>query len=134
MMGYDARDCGGYFLPGGSYSNLHALVTARNYLFPEFVSQDAPMTAGKKYSGRAGALQVITSTQAHYSVQHACLTAGLMPQNIVAIACDDQGHIRTDLLRQHLQECYFSPRTNGPRPFFLHLTGGSTVLGAFDDI
>lgn len=68
MMGYDARDCGGYFVPGGSYANLHALVTARNHFFPAFVSEGAATTQGARWSGRTGALQVITSTQAHYSV------------------------------------------------------------------
>jgi glutamate/tyrosine decarboxylase-like PLP-dependent enzyme len=36
MFGLPARTAGGILCPGGSYSNLLAIVTARNFYFPGF--------------------------------------------------------------------------------------------------
>jgi glutamate/tyrosine decarboxylase-like PLP-dependent enzyme len=35
LFGFE--EAGGVFCPGGSYSNMHAMLTARNVAFPDFV-------------------------------------------------------------------------------------------------
>ncbi|KAI3637192.1 hypothetical protein MIR68_004898 [Amoeboaphelidium protococcarum] len=136
LMGYQAGVCGGFFLPGGSYSNLHALITARNFMFPEYVSTkhiSSKIDSKYRFANRYGPLQVITSSSAHYSVKHACLTAGLMPQNIIGIDCDIDGCIFVDDLQRYLQSTLEDSQSQ-VRPFFLHITAGTTVLGSFDNI
>lgn len=67
LMGYDGSH-GGFLAPGGSYSNLHAVVTAKNFMFPELM----------KTGSQSGTHLVVFCTQhSHYSITHAILTTGI---------------------------------------------------------
>lgn len=138
LMGYESRH-GGFLCPGGSFSNLHALVTARNYFFPSFIEHGMEMGNGTvvprsnssyKYFANRGPLQVFTSYQAHYSITNMCLTLGLGHKNIVLVSGDQRGRLIPSRLSKAIEDSI----AKGNRPFFIHLTAGTTVLGAFDPI
>ena len=132
LMGYHGGH-GGILMPGGSYSNLHAIVTARNYLFPGFTrrpDEDQQRKSPYPFSHNLGPLQAFTTNRAHYSVTNSCLTIGLTHDNIIRVETDAFGRMKPDCLRNAIEKSV----RNGNRPFFLHMTAGTTVLGAFDPI
>jgi glutamate/tyrosine decarboxylase-like PLP-dependent enzyme len=129
LMGYDGGH-GGFLCPGGSYANLHAVVTARNYLFPEFVQNGSATGTAREFSTAKstnagspypyhhyeGPLQVLSSQHAHYSVINACLTLGLRHENIIQIPVDPQGRIIPSRVRQAIVEslkCRIFPASYG---------------------
>ncbi|KAG0166952.1 hypothetical protein DFQ30_006542 [Apophysomyces sp. BC1015] len=123
------QDAGGLLCPGGSASNLLAMVTARNKLYPSI------KTAGyfpKPFNPKAGygILKVFTSTHSHYSIEKAALVLGLGTENVVKVPVDDQGRMLSDELERLIQESI----GRGETPFFVNATAGTTVLGAFDPI
>lgn len=118
LAGWDAHE--GLLLPGGSFSNLHALHLARLRVDPECLER-----------GHGGApLRAFTSAQGHYSLKKAAMLLGLGRRALVEVACDDQGRLRPDLLERELRAAL----ARGERPFFLNATAGTTVLGAFDPL
>lgn len=83
--------------PGGSASNLLALVTARNKLFPMIKSEGyfpRPMNPAASY----GKLTVFTSLHSHYSIDKSAQVMGLGTDNIVKVPVDDIGRMQVDEL------------------------------------
>ena len=68
--------------PGGSISNMYALMIARHKLFPQH----------KKYGMRAikGQLMMYTSQHHHYSIKGGASAIGLGLDNCVQVACDER--------------------------------------------
>ncbi|CAO3650076.1 unnamed protein product [Mucor fragilis] len=123
------EDSGGLLCPGGSASNLLALVTARNKLFPMIKSEGyfpRPMNPAASY----GKLTVFTSLHSHYSIDKSAQVMGLGTDNIVKVPVDDIGRMQVD----ELERLLLLSIEKGETPFFINATAGTTVLGAFDPI
>lgn len=119
MFGLEKAD--GIFAPGGSISNLHAMLLARYKLHPE-----------SKQSGifTLKPLVAFTSDQSHYSIKKASVTMGLGLDNVVQIKTDSLGR----MIPQELKKAVKRVRDEGKEPFFVCATCGSTVLGAYDPL
>ncbi|RIA86864.1 pyridoxal phosphate-dependent transferase [Glomus cerebriforme] len=113
---------GGITCPGGAFSNQLAMLTARNYMFPEIKT--------KGYCNFGKKLIVFTSSGGHYSIEKTGMALGLGIDNIVKVPCDDQGRMRTD----ELERLIIQSLERKEAPFFINATAGTTVLGAFDPL
>ncbi|MDC0673460.1 pyridoxal phosphate-dependent decarboxylase family protein [Nannocystis radixulma] len=118
LAGWPAHE--GLFVPGGSFSNLHALQLARLRVDPE-----------ARERGHDGApLVAFTSAHAHYSLKKAVVLLGLGRRALVEVACDERGQMRPEALAAAID----ASRARGERPFFVNATAGTTVLGGFDPL
>jgi len=109
----------GTFAPGGSLSNLAALVLARDA---------AEETASREGIGRPHT--VYTSASAHYSVRKAAAIAGLGRGRVRAIATDGSGRMDPAALAEQLR----ADTAAGLRPTAIVATSGTSVEGAFDPL
>ncbi|KAI9472389.1 MAG: pyridoxal phosphate-dependent transferase [Benjaminiella poitrasii] len=123
------ENAGGLLCPGGAASNLLAMVTARNKLFPMIKTEGyypRPMNPNARY----GQLKVFTSLHSHYSIDKAAQVMGLGTNNIIKVPVDNAGRMKVDELERLIVESI----ERGETPFFINATAGTTVLGAFDPI
>ncbi|KAJ2787644.1 Glutamate decarboxylase 2 [Coemansia interrupta] len=125
LAGMPAETSAGLTFPGGSYSNMHALVAARNTRFPECKREGLWGLAKRKVRP-----VVFTSAHAHYSVEKAAVAAGLGLDGVVVVPADHEGRMDARALRAMVQEHV----AQGDAPFFVNATAGTTVLGAFDPL
>ncbi|MEQ9094803.1 MAG: pyridoxal-dependent decarboxylase [Phycisphaerales bacterium] len=112
--------CEGLFTPGGSLSNLMAMLMARQRALPKVKSR------GLQDSKPV----VFTSAESHYSVERAAVILGLGTDGVVQIGQDRYGRMRPDALAYEVKKA----RTEGRQPMMVVATAGSTVLGTFDPI
>ncbi|KAJ2834617.1 Glutamate decarboxylase 2 [Coemansia erecta] len=110
----------GLTFPGGSYANLHALMTARNTRFPDVRTRGMSNVRGA----------VFTSAHAHYSIDKAAVAAGFGLDSVVYVPTDSVGCMDVHKLRELMLES----QARGVEPFFVNATMGTTVLGACDPI
>ncbi|XP_312520.5 cysteine sulfinic acid decarboxylase [Anopheles gambiae] len=111
----------GILCPGGSMSNMYAMVAARYRTVPDV-----------KRIGVAKLpepLVVFTSEDAHYSITKGVHWLGIGLNNLVKVKSDRRGCMIPEQLEQAIQSVFDS----GRKPFFVNATAGTTVLGAFDD-
>ncbi|KAF8936637.1 pyridoxal phosphate-dependent transferase [Dissophora ornata] len=146
LFGFKGELAGGLSCPGGSASNQLAMVTARNALFPEVkkkgyfprpsVQEQEEMqkqgycSFGPAASSTYGKLIAFTSSAGHYSLEKSAVIMGLGTDNIVGVPCDSSGAMIPSELERLIQEHI----ALGHTPFFINVTAGTTVLGAFDPI
>lgn len=114
--GFENGDGG--FTPGGSISNMVAMMVARNEKFPD----------GKKTGFPMNDLVAYTSEDAHYSISKNMGILGLGQDNLRFIPTDDVG--KMDVLA--FKTAIVEDLKTGKVPFFVNATAGTTVLGAFD--
>ncbi|MFI4882575.1 MAG: pyridoxal phosphate-dependent decarboxylase family protein [Phycisphaerales bacterium JB064] len=112
--------CEGLFTPGGSLSNLMAMLMARQRALPKVKSRGL----------QDSKLVVFTSAEAHYSVERAAVILGLGSDSVVQIGQDRYGRMRADAFEHEVKKA----RANGRQPMMVVATAGSTVLGTFDPI
>ena len=117
-VGYKNGD--GIFSPGGSLTNMIALVIARNEKISSIKSSGI---RGKKLVG-------YTSDQAHYSTEKFISVTGLGKEAIRIIPTDNKGKMDSKLLEKQI----ISDLHHGYIPFYINATAWTTVLGAFDPI
>ena len=110
----------GVMVSGGSQANLIAMMMARHQVCPELRS--------KGFGGQV--LVAFVSDQAHYSAQKAANVLGIGTENLIAVASDDQGRLSPIALKKAVEQSI----DQGHTPFFIGLTAGTTVLGAFDPV
>lgn len=117
IFGYSNGD--GIFAPGGSMSNMYAMVMARYKKYPDV-----------KRTGVFGLkpLVAFSSDQGHYSVSKSASWLGLGMDNVVSVASDSEGRMKPEAL----VEAVARARARGCEPFFVNATAGTTVLGAYD--
>ena len=117
--GYENGD--GIFLTGGSNSNLIAMFSARNRIFPE-----------GRISGVDGNLKLkaFVNEQAHYSFDTAANLLGIGTENVVKVKADSEGR----MIPLELERALEASIKKGETPFFVAATCGTTMLGAFDPI
>lgn len=112
--------CEGLFTPGGSLSNLMAMLLARQRMLPH-----------AKTRGIAEARPVVfTSAEAHYSVERAAVILGLGSDAVVQVPHDRYGRMRMDAL----EDAVHRVRAEGRQPMMVVATAGTTVLGTYDPI
>ena len=116
----DANTGDGVMVSGGSQANLIAMMMARHQACPELRS--------KGFGGQV--LVAFVSDQAHYSAQKAANVLGIGTENLIAVASDDQGRLSPIALKKAVEQSI----DQGHTPFFIGLTAGTTVLGAFDPV
>ena len=118
IVGYGA-DSDGIFCPGGSSSNMFAMYLALKHFYPEAINDGL---------WRKDRLVIFTSEQSHFSIDKAAAFLGLGAKSVRKIKCDRHGRMVPDDLRQKIE----AAQDQGERPFFVNMTMGTTVLGAFD--
>jgi len=110
----------GVMVSGGSQANLIGMMMARHRACP-----------GIKTKGLGNRrLVAFVSDQAHYSGQKAANLLGIGTDNLIAVASDNQGR----LCPAALVDAIDLSIEQGHTPFYIGLTGGTTVLGAFDPV
>jgi glutamate/tyrosine decarboxylase-like PLP-dependent enzyme len=107
------------FAPGGTISNIYSMHCARYY-------QDNTVRDRGNYD--APQLVAFTSAQSHYSIKKAAMLMGIGLDNVISVACDNEGKMLIDAL----EEAIATARASGKTPFYVNATAGTTVLGAFD--
>lgn len=113
-------DGDGLFAPGGSMSNLAAMVMARNHALPDV----------REHGRWSAPLAVYTSEHVHYSVRKACGMLGLGRDALRLVPADDTGRLRPELLERAILDDV----ARGTIPAMIVATAGTTVLGAFDPL
>eukprot|EP00835_Amoeboradix_gromovi_P007045 NODE_1017_length_2136_cov_0.617575.p1 type:complete len:501 gc:universal NODE_1017_length_2136_cov_0.617575:277-1779(+) len=108
----------GIMNPGGSHSNLTAMVTARNYILSDI-----------KQKGITKPLAVFTSNHSHYSIDKAAMVMGIGLDNVIKVPT-----INGQMDPEQLDVLVQKSKEDGLMPFFVNCTSGTTVLGAFDPI
>ncbi|MFK8005844.1 MAG: aspartate aminotransferase family protein [Saprospiraceae bacterium] len=118
MVGY-GKAGNGTFPSGGSMSNMMAMIMARDAHDPKI-----------KLEGTPKKLIVYTSKESHYSTPKNAAMMGIGRNNVRYVNTNTQG----ELLSEHLEELILEDLEKGNTPFFVNLTAGTTVLGAYDPI
>lgn len=118
LAGFDAGE--GTICPGGSVSNLCAVVIARG----------EAIAASREEGVDGRACRIYASAEAHYSVRKAAMIAGLGRNGCRDIPCDAQGRMDPTALDAALTE----DRAAGLTPVLVAATAGTTVRGAFDPL
>ena len=97
IIGFQSGDS--ILAPGGSISNMYALMVARHKLFPQH----------KKYGMRAikGQLMMYTSQHHHYSIKGGASAIGLGLDNCVQVACDERSVKLPSLLLHYISSPAF---------------------------
>lgn len=113
------EDGGGIFTPGGSLSNLSAMLCARDRFAPS-----------AKEEGTPKGLTLYCSEESHYSVKKGAGIVGFGRSSVRAVPTDERGVMRSDALLEMIQ----ADRRAGSQPMMIIATAGTTVLGAFDDL
>ncbi len=112
------EDGEGTFTPGGSLSNLVAIVLARNEAI-----------AGAREDGLpAGDFRVYTSAASHYSIAKGVSLAGLGRSCLRQVPVDADGRMDVAALARMISD----DERDGAVPVMINATAGTTVLGAFD--
>lgn len=114
------KDPEGKFVSGGSYANIAAIMTARNKMNEDIKKKGID---GKRYVA-------FVSADAHYCFLKAANMIGIGTDNIIKIPVDDENKINCKILEEKIIE----EKEKGAIPFFIGITLGTTVKGAFDDI
>lgn len=118
LVGYP-KNAAGTIAPGGSMSNLMAMIMARDMVDPLAASQ-----------GMSHSLTVYTSAESHYSIQKNAAFIGIGRQNVRYVPAMADGTMNVKELREMIAKDVL----DGHSPMMINATAGTTVLGAFDPI
>lgn len=121
MFGFPST-ASGLLTSGASMANLTALVVARNHLYKSIRKEGM--------QDMVFPLTVYASSETHNCVAKAVEIIGIGSDQYRKIPVDDQFRIRTDLLRQAIQE----DRKNGFAPFCIIGNAGTVNTGAIDGL
>lgn len=111
----------GLMTPGGSLSNMQAMLMAKDQRFPAARAQGVRSLP---------ALRIFVSDQAHYSFLKFAQVIGLGQDAIVKVASQAHGAIDPPALKQAIE----SQLAAGHLPLMIAATAGTTVSGVFDDL
>jgi len=118
LTGYD-ESSGGTIAPGGSMSNMMAMIMARD-----------AKNAKTRSEGVSDKFVLYTSAESHYSIPKNASFIGIGRDAVRKIATDDKGKMDINSLIEAIDIDVKA----GKVPFFVNATAGTTVLGAFDPI
>ena len=109
-------DADGVFTSGGSQSNLQALFLARS--------------RGQEHGIEVGAMRILASRDAHFSVQKSARILGLGEESVVSVPVDRRRRMDPVALERALAACL----ARGERPVAVVATAGTTDFGAIDPL
>jgi glutamate/tyrosine decarboxylase-like PLP-dependent enzyme len=121
MFGFNTATADGCLNPGGSMSNMMALLAARHENFPHvreqgWLPEDKPVA--------------FCADLSHYSLKRGAMVCGMGMNQMVAVPCSrETGRMIPEEFERLVKEAI----AKGQKPFFVNSLGGSTVFGAFDD-
>ena len=118
LAGYN-ENSDGTFAPGGSMSNMMAMIMARD-------AKNESIRA----EGSTPKMTLYTSSASHYSISKNAALTGLGRNQVRLVNTNDKG----EMIADHLDTLIQNDIANGFTPFFVNATAGTTVLGAFDDV
>ena len=118
LAGYNLES-DGTFAPGGSMTNMMALIMARDY-----------KNESVRTTGITKPMTLYTSIESHYSLSKNAAMTGIGRNQVRFVRTNEKGQ----MLATHLEELIISDIKEGYEPFFVNATAGTTVLGAFDNI
>jgi glutamate/tyrosine decarboxylase-like PLP-dependent enzyme len=110
----------GTLTTGGSNGNMLGMLCARQSILPKSSNMGFD---GSKYVS-------FVSHESHYSVLMSANVVGIGHQNVIKVACDDQGRMKPSSLKEEIERT----RNEGLIPFCIIATSGTTVRGAFDPL
>ncbi|MEM0984344.1 MAG: pyridoxal-dependent decarboxylase [Planctomycetota bacterium] len=110
----------GMFTPGGSLSNLAAMIVGRNEITGH--ARDEGFDGRKR--------TVYCSEECHYSLTKSVNMIGVGTKNLRTVEADDLGRMIPEKLREQMA----ADRDAGLEPLMIVATSGTTVMGAFDPI
>ena len=110
----------GTLTTGGSNGNMLGMLCARQSILPQSSKVGFD---GRKYVA-------FVSSEAHYSVLMSANVIGIGHQNVIKVACDEDGRMKPSSLQEEIDRS----RRNGFIPFCIIATSGTTVRGAFDPL
>ena len=120
-FGFDPETADGVMNPGGTMSNIMALLVARHHHFPHvrmkgWRPEDQPVA--------------FTAKQSHYSITRGGMVSGMGMENFIQIEGD---RWTGEMIPEALDKAIREQKALGKTPFFVNSVGGSTVMGSFDD-
>ena len=118
LAGYN-NESDGTLAPGGSMSNLMALIMARDFKDESIRSH-----------GQQKKMTIYTSSESHYSITKNAALIGIGRNQVRFVNTNEKG----EMISKHLEELIRQDIELGYFPCFVNATAGTTVLGAFDDI
>lgn len=118
LAGYD-QDAGGTIAPGGSMTNLMAMIMARDK-FDRAIRKE----------GVSSKMTLYTSVTSHYSIPKNASFMGVGRNQIRFIETDKFGQMSPDDLEEKIR----NDLESGLQPFLVVATAGTTVMGSFDPI
>lgn len=111
----------GVFTPGGSISNMNAMVMAMNQRFPDLKSCGLSKTPP---------FSIFVSEQAHYSFKKGAAYIGIGTTSLIEVGTDSNG--RLDLIA--LENAIALEKSSGRIPLMIIGVGGTTFSGVFDNL
>ena len=121
LVGFKNGD--GVMVSGGTQANIVGMMLARHKACPDFKTRGYAAVKGRR-------LMAYCSDQAHYSNQRAANVLGIGTDNLTSVASDHQGRIKPAALQAAIE----TDLKAGHLPFYIGLTAGTTVVGAFDPV
>lgn len=116
----------GMFTPGGTTSNLQALMLARD----ECLERSARTPHAAPRPVRAASLRILASAESHFSVSTAARILGLDDDCVVPVPVDAAGGLSVPALRRVLADLAAQSLT----PMAVVATAGTTDRGAIDPL
>ncbi|XP_032790966.2 glutamate decarboxylase isoform X2 [Daphnia magna] len=120
IIGYKGGDS--ILAPGGTVSNLYAVLAARYRKYPRVKSEGLQSLPGP--------LVMFTSEHSHFSMMSAAAASGLGTDNCISVPCNEKGQ----MIPAELERLVLKSISDGKIPFMVTATAGTTVFGAFDPI
>jgi len=118
MIGY-GKNSDGTIAAGGSMSNFMAMVMARDAAQSSLTQE-----------GVSKKMTLYTSEASHYSIAKNASLIGVGREQVRFIPADEHGIMISAELDAQIE----MDKKEGYLPFFVNITSGTTVLGAFDNI
>ncbi|MFB6812748.1 pyridoxal phosphate-dependent decarboxylase family protein [Streptomyces sp. NPDC056387] len=120
-------DADGVFTSGGSQSNFHALLLARDEACRKVMqSGDRPLAKSEVLPR----LRIFTSEASHFSVQKSAAMLGLGYEAVIAVPVDRNRRMDTSVLALELESCI----REGLFPMAVVATAGTTDFGSIDPL
>lgn len=120
----------GIFTSGGSQSNLHALLLARDEACKLVEKEAAASGETVATSEILPRLRILTSQAGHFSVQKAAAILGLGYEAVIPVPCDQDRRMRTVALARELDRC----RQEDLVVMAVVATAGTTDFGSIDPL
>ncbi|KPI33964.1 Diaminobutyrate decarboxylase [Actinobacteria bacterium OV450] len=120
-------DADGVFTSGGSQSNFHALLLARDEACRKVMqSGDRPLAKSEVLPR----LRIFTSEASHFSVKKSAAMLGLGYEAVIAVPVDRNRRMDTSVLALELESCI----REGLFPMAVVATAGTTDFGSIDPL